>query len=690
MQQLNVLPVSISQGSDLKDESQLYLSGSSKGEDSFSLLVEQHVTDKSKTKVDNKNVDKIDVYKEKNSIKTTRPANDEINDDANNIVANADDDLATSGNLAKENTRKENQSSKSELSEKTLLDESIDAQAKPDFAKNIDLTESQKFISLLYTADKTLMGETNKTTSDIVINEEINSDIEQEEVLAKGNDVTKGMNQKLSASSDKTIQHVNAHLEINHEVINGSKATKADEKILTNAEVDKLSMTSKVLNNAGESELIEKQSKVTLDKSLSSIFNSKSEVNAIDDVNSSDIDGSSDVKDNVKLGSKVLRNEHLKNELSVNEKLASSSSVSVELKGSTSVKTVVLQPTIVSDNNKKPELALVNDLNNEADVEFIKFDVNNVLSKDIINTQQVNKSNDAELMTKQTNQPNSKVEFDKSAQLNMPAVDHLNRALNSQTAEQQISHQMKAMSQEQNVINQEINKVEQIDEDMALATEEVDIPTSEVDLNVKKSPVMPDVNKIDTHANIRLYTDVVTSTMQVSDSYISQQSATSLGYNIASDTVQIQKNNVLLQQETISIFRKDFAEAVKDKVMLVISQKLQQFDISLDPPELGNMQVRVNLQGEQAVVNFVVQNQQAKEALEQNMHKLRDMLSEQGVDVGDANVEQQAHQSSDDGTNSNNNSNSSLMGEDELIQSQTLLSTQSLSNNSANVIDYYA
>ena len=27
--------------------------------------------------------------------------------------------------------------------------------------------------------------------------------------------------------------------------------------------------------------------------------------------------------------------------------------------------------------------------------------------------------------------------------------------------------------------------------------------------------------------------------------------------------------------------------------------------------------------------------------LEQNMHKLRDMLSEQGVDVGDANVEQQ-------------------------------------------------
>ena len=77
----------------------------------------------------------------------------------------------------------------------------------------------------------------------------------------------------------------------------------------------------------------------------------------------------------------------------------------------------------------------------------------------------------------------------------------------------------------------------------------------------------------------------------------------------------------------------------------MISQKLQQFDISLDPPELGNMQVRVNLQGEQASVNFIVQNQQAKEALDQNMHKLKEMLAEQGVDVGDANVDQQSQHS---------------------------------------------
>ena len=96
-----------------------------------------------------------------------------------------------------------------------------------------------------------------------------------------------------------------------------------------------------------------------------------------------------------------------------------------------------------------------------------------------------------------------------------------------------------------------------------------------------------------------------------------------------------------LQTETINIYRRDFAEAVKDKVMVMVNQKLQQVDIQLDPPELGNVHVRVNLQGDLAAVNFTVQNPQAKDALEQHMDKLRDMLQESGVDVGDANVAQQ-------------------------------------------------
>ncbi|REL26076.1 hypothetical protein DXX93_05480 [Thalassotalea euphylliae] len=133
-----------------------------------------------------------------------------------------------------------------------------------------------------------------------------------------------------------------------------------------------------------------------------------------------------------------------------------------------------------------------------------------------------------------------------------------------------------------------------------------------------------------------------TSTIANSDSLTAEQieRLEAVSSKVIDSNLDIKKAQQL-QTETINIYRRDFAEAVKDKVMVLVNQKLQQVDIQLDPPELGNVHVRVNLQGDQAAVNFTVQNPQAKDALEQHMDKLRDMLQESGVDVGDANVAQQ-------------------------------------------------
>jgi flagellar hook-length control protein FliK len=198
--------------------------------------------------------------------------------------------------------------------------------------------------------------------------------------------------------------------------------------------------------------------------------------------------------------------------------------------------------------------------------------------------------------------------------------------------------------------------------------------------------------KIESSSNRHL-TDVSGNVTQTSQHIIEQQSAEMLNPSVATEVTQSQKTNAQLHQETISLFRKDFTEAVKDKVMLMISQKLQRFDITLDPPELGNIQVRVNLQGEQAVVSFIVQSQQTKDALEQNMHKLRELLAEQGVDVGDANVEQQSQQSAnDEGSPAGNNSQ--MQGEmDNMAEANDVvahtLSAQMLDSSTASV-DYYA
>ena len=109
----------------------------------------------------------------------------------------------------------------------------------------------------------------------------------------------------------------------------------------------------------------------------------------------------------------------------------------------------------------------------------------------------------------------------------------------------------------------------------------------------------------------------------------------------------------------------------------------------LRQPELGNVSVRVNLQGEQAAVNFIVQNQQAKEALEQNMDKLKDLLSDSGVDVGDANVEHQQGQANNEDLAQPGQPGSSWSHSED-IEQEPLSMAANLVKASATGIDYYA
>ena len=150
-------------------------------------------------------------------------------------------------------------------------------------------------------------------------------------------------------------------------------------------------------------------------------------------------------------------------------------------------------------------------------------------------------------------------------------------------------------------------------------------------------------NTVKSAQQFGLYRETSTSSYSINETSNAAQLEAITNKQVA-DNVQQVKNNQIQLAETIHIHRKDFVDSVKDKVLVMINQKLQQVDIKLDPPELGNVQVRVNLQGDAATVNFVVQNPQAKEALDQHMGKLREMLNESGVDVGEANVEQQNQQ----------------------------------------------
>ncbi|HGY1052459.1 TPA: flagellar hook-length control protein FliK [Aeromonas salmonicida subsp. pectinolytica] len=83
------------------------------------------------------------------------------------------------------------------------------------------------------------------------------------------------------------------------------------------------------------------------------------------------------------------------------------------------------------------------------------------------------------------------------------------------------------------------------------------------------------------------------------------------------------------------------------KVNLMLTDKLQQAEIQLDPLGLGKMKIQIQMGADnQANVHFVVQHGQTREMLEQAMPRLRDMLAGQGIQLGQTLVQQQPQQQS--------------------------------------------
>lgn len=86
-----------------------------------------------------------------------------------------------------------------------------------------------------------------------------------------------------------------------------------------------------------------------------------------------------------------------------------------------------------------------------------------------------------------------------------------------------------------------------------------------------------------------------------------------------------------------------FSRALGERVIVMADRDLSQARIALNPPQLGPIEVRVQVNGEQASVSFSAHSHVAREALEQAMPRLREMLGSQGFTQVDVNVSQQSY-----------------------------------------------
>ncbi|GIU25687.1 flagellar hook-length control protein FliK [Shewanella colwelliana] len=133
-----------------------------------------------------------------------------------------------------------------------------------------------------------------------------------------------------------------------------------------------------------------------------------------------------------------------------------------------------------------------------------------------------------------------------------------------------------------------------------------------------------------------------------------------------------------------------FSPVMRQQLVAMVSQGVQHAEIRLDPPELGQMMVRIQVQGDQTQVQFHVMQNQTKDIVEQALPRLREMLAEQGMQLTDSNVSHGGGGQGQGDTDSSDSQGDRLQSEmDELSAEESLLVSNS-STSYRSGIDYYA
>jgi len=94
----------------------------------------------------------------------------------------------------------------------------------------------------------------------------------------------------------------------------------------------------------------------------------------------------------------------------------------------------------------------------------------------------------------------------------------------------------------------------------------------------------------------------------------------------------------------VPVGQAEWGDKVMGKLSWLTARNMSVAEIHLTPPDMGPMEVKVKVHNDQASVTVHAANPVVREQLEQHSHRLRDMLGEQGLSLGQFDVSDQGGQ----------------------------------------------
>jgi len=158
--------------------------------------------------------------------------------------------------------------------------------------------------------------------------------------------------------------------------------------------------------------------------------------------------------------------------------------------------------------------------------------------------------------------------------------------------------------------------------------------------------------------------------------------------------VQQSQRPALVPGQPVQMQQSGWSEAVVDRVMWLSSQNLKSAEIQLDPAELGRMEVRIDLTKDQAQVTFLSPHAGVRDALEGQMQRLREMFTQQGMNLMDVNVSDQSLARGWQGGADGGSSRGGASGEGDLAGDEVELGVTEIASSRVagdrGLVDYYA
>ncbi|MFJ7108009.1 flagellar hook-length control protein FliK [Pseudomonas sp. NPDC098740] len=160
--------------------------------------------------------------------------------------------------------------------------------------------------------------------------------------------------------------------------------------------------------------------------------------------------------------------------------------------------------------------------------------------------------------------------------------------------------------------------------------------------------------------------------------------------------------NALPVNQPIAMHQSGWTEEVVNRVMYLSSANLKAADIQLQPAELGRLDIRVNMvPDQQTQVTFMSAHPSVREALDGQMHRLRDMFAQQGMGQVDVNVsdqsrgwqgqgQEQAQQGQSQGGRTNASGGRLDSMDEELAPTAAEVAASTTSVIGSSAVDYYA